>query len=685
MHRTKRVHKKRIMRFRHKNDNPNLILTAEETLWIRKNPIVKMSCDPFWPPYSMKVKDRYISLTSNYMRLLGNNSTKVKDRYIGLAPDYMRLLANKVGFHIKYISSKSAKEAFDKFKNNKIDIFPIIAKTKERARFMSFSKPYLKVPNVIVTRQSELFIESLKILSGKKVGIVKGFSTVALVRKDHPYVNIVEVDNVSSGLRQLSNGQLDAFIDSLASVTYTIKKEALSNLKVSGTTPYNFDLRIAINQNRPILQSIMNKALNSVTQEEHNLIYKKWLSNEYQKGIDYLDICIVTLLIIVIIIICLWWNRKLKFVKKDRDKIQKQLEQAEKLHQSIIDSMPDLISFKDLDGVYLGANQAYADFNKHSLSQILGKTDYDLFPKEMAKFHSHDEKEMMNCKGSLCDEDTVFDNSKDKSVVLETTKSSLLDENKFVKGIIVVSRDITERHESETQLRQLSSAVTQSPASVMITNTSGHIEYVNPKFCTKTGYSAAEVMGKNPRLLKSDYFDDTYYKDLWEVISQGREWKGEFLNVKKNGEYFWEFASISPIKNNAGEITHYLSIKEDITSRKKLELDLKAAKEKAEEGTKAKSEFLAYMSHEIRTPMNGIIGFSQLALGLDIEPRVKGYLNKINTSANSLLSIINDILDFSKIEAGKLNIEHTSFQLLDVLESLNDMFSQQINKKGIGL
>ncbi|MDD5350205.1 MAG: PAS domain S-box protein [Chthoniobacteraceae bacterium] len=143
-----------------------------------------------------------------------------------------------------------------------------------------------------------------------------------------------------------------------------------------------------------------------------------------------------------------------------------------------------------------------------------------------------------------------------------------------------VVRDISWRKETEQQLRQLSQVVEQSPNAVVITNTKGEIEYVNPKFTEVTGYSRAEVLGRNPRILKSGDKPPEAYKNLWETITAGCEWRGEFHNRKKNGELFWESASICPLTNKAGAVTHFLAIKEDINERKRTEEALRKSEEK---------------------------------------------------------------------------------------------------------
>jgi len=133
------------------------------------------------------------------------------------------------------------------------------------------------------------------------------------------------------------------------------------------------------------------------------------------------------------------------------------------------------------------------------------------------------------------------------------------------------ARDITKRKRTEGQLQKLSLAVEQSPATVVITDVQGNIEYVNPKFTQLTGYTAEEAMGQNPRILKSGLVPAETYRELWTTVLSGGEWHGEFANKKKNGELYWESASIVPIKDSGGVITHLLAVKEDITERKRAE------------------------------------------------------------------------------------------------------------------
>ncbi|MGA2278914.1 MAG: PAS domain S-box protein [Verrucomicrobiota bacterium] len=147
-----------------------------------------------------------------------------------------------------------------------------------------------------------------------------------------------------------------------------------------------------------------------------------------------------------------------------------------------------------------------------------------------------------------------------------------------VSVLWVMAFVIWQRKQADEEVRKLSLAIEHSPVSIIITDKAGNIEYVNPKFMEVTGYSAREVIGKNPRILKSGEMPPGNYKRLWETIVAGGEWRGEFHNRKKNGELYWEWASISPIYDAAGHIAHFLAVKEDITERKRTEKEFKESK-----------------------------------------------------------------------------------------------------------
>jgi two-component system sensor histidine kinase/response regulator len=269
--------------------------------------------------------------------------------------------------------------------------------------------------------------------------------------------------------------------------------------------------------------------------------------------------------------------------------------------------------------------------------------------------------------------------------------------------IHVVWTDITVRRQLEEELRKLSLGVEQSSNSIVITNLKAEIEYVNPRFTQTTGYSKQEVIGKNPRFLKSNLTSKAVYADMWESLVQGRAWQGEFINRRKDGNEYCELAQITPLRNEEGKVTHYMAVEEDITEKKRIQKELEnyqlhleqlvqtrttefeKAKLQAEAANQSKSTFLANMSHEIRTPMNAIIGFAHLLRGQVTQPDQQDKLDKIVTSGKHLLGIINDILDLSKIEAERLILEETTILIPAIIDYVHSMMTDRIDSKGITL
>lgn len=237
---------------------------------------------------------------------------------------------------------------------------------------------------------------------------------------------------------------------------------------------------------------------------------------------------------------------------------------------------------------------------------------------------------------------------------------------------------------AEEASHKLNIAVIQSPASVLITDASGKIEFVNPKFSELTGYEINEVIGSNPKILNSGTHSKEMFNNLWRTISSGGEWRGEIKNKKKNGEFYWEDVSISPIFNDEGKIINYVGVKEDITDRKKLIGDLIEAKERAEESDRLKTAFLQNISHEIRTPMNSIMGFIELLQDPDTTgDESREYIEIIEKSGNRMLGTINDIINISKIEAGIVSLSIGEVDMKGLLYEIAGVFKPEVDKKGM--
>jgi PAS domain S-box-containing protein len=244
---------------------------------------------------------------------------------------------------------------------------------------------------------------------------------------------------------------------------------------------------------------------------------------------------------------------------------------------SLEDSLPDfeLIRYQLLQAGY--NLDIYRTDTEPEFVSLLNQDDFDII---LADYHlpSFDALSALNVRNQICPGTPFICVSgyigEEKAIeLMKQGANDYVLKDRPQRLPFAINRALKEVKEKEikrnfeTQLRKLSSAVDQSPASVVITDTFGNIEYVNKKFCQITGYSQEESMGKNPRILKSGHHDKNFYENMWKAILSGKEWEGEMINKKKNGELYWEHASIAPILADNGAIAHFVAVKEDISER----------------------------------------------------------------------------------------------------------------------
>ena len=381
----------------------------------------------------------------------------------------------------------------------------------------------------------------------------------------------------------------------------------------------------------------------------------------------------------------------------DRKRMEAARLQAERLRRSLLDNSAVGIFCGSPDRTILEANARACAMFGYTPEEIQGQS-FRLIHVSDEHFRNFAPQYARLKESRFANIDFAF-RRKDGSIFWCSAFGTPLDENDADKGCVWTLLDITALREAQALARRLSRAVEQTFTSVVMTDLKGDITFVNRGFCKATGYEEQEVIGKNPRILKAGDMPASVYKEMWEALTHGQQWRGELQNRRKNGELFWESAVIAPVTNEEGNITHYVAVKEDITERKRAEEQLQtyaAAMEasnhaleqsnrRVEQAAQAKSEFLANMSHEIRTPMNGVIGMTGLLLDTELTQEQRKYAEIARCSAESLLMLINDILDFSKIEAHKLDLEMLDFDLATVVEETAELLAVKCHEKELRL
>ncbi|MDH3981461.1 MAG: response regulator [Kiritimatiellaceae bacterium] len=355
------------------------------------------------------------------------------------------------------------------------------------------------------------------------------------------------------------------------------------------------------------------------------------------------------------------------FIKKPFDsgellariQVGRRLVEQQALMHCLIDSIPDPIYVKDSQGLYLGCNAAYAKFVGTDANRIHSCTAADLLSPEEAQ-HSHMEDLHVLASGNPVESEGWVPASDGTIVYHSTAKIPYLESSGGSTGMIAIHRDLTKRIEMEQEMQRLAVAVEQSSESIMITDVSGAILYVNTAFESGTGYSSEEVLGKNPEILKSEKQDSEKLKNPWDTISDGKTWSGQLANRRKDGSLYYEEAVIYPIQNDAGDLVNYVSISRDITQEMAIQKHLRQ-----QQKMNAIGELAGGVSHDFNNILTAILGYVALCMNsVNEESKVYSYLKEIVKAGDRATKLVRQILTFSRQEEQEFH----SLELQPIIE-----------------
>jgi signal transduction histidine kinase/membrane-bound lytic murein transglycosylase MltF len=291
----------------------SLNLTPKERAWLRDHPVLRLGYDTDWPPVE------YVDS---------------EGRFVGMSADFMSKLNNIIGIAIKPTKPQRWQTTMEEIKKGSLDILFSMTRTPHREAFLLFSEPYLRFPMVIVTDQGAPYIGEMNDLKGRKIAVVNGYASHDILKHKYPELDLLLVDNVAAGLNAVIRRKAYAFIGSLAAISHVISREGISGVKVSGETPYSYELSVAVRKDQPVLAGIIQKALNSISEEDRNAIFQRWVSVTYERKFDYHLLWKVLLAVMLIFSAVLYWNRRLSREINLRRRIEGELMEAKDAAES---------------------------------------------------------------------------------------------------------------------------------------------------------------------------------------------------------------------------------------------------------------------------------------------------------------------------------------------------------------
>ncbi|WP_416396286.1 ATP-binding protein [Allohahella sp. A8] len=291
------------------------LLTPFERSWLNAQPQLIIGNDPNWPPFEMR-----------------NDRGDV----VGIVADYVALLESRLNYKFGRVAANDFASTIQGLEDGTIDMVSAVGVTPRRRGKMSFTNTLLSYPIVMAVRDSQNFVGSLDDLGNERVAVVKNYASQDFLLTNHPQLNMFFVDTLQEGLLSLSNGEIDVLVSNIPSITYLVNRLGISNIKLTGITPYTYEVAIGMSRDSPMLKRILDKALLTITPDEQQAIYRNWLSFSYEEAVDYGLVWRVVGIAALVVAIFLYWNRKLSREIDERMRSEVRLRKSEERLRSAI-------------------------------------------------------------------------------------------------------------------------------------------------------------------------------------------------------------------------------------------------------------------------------------------------------------------------------------------------------------
>ncbi len=338
----------------------------------------------------------------------------------------------------------------------------------------------------------------------------------------------------------------------------------------------------------------------------------------------------------------------------------------------VLDTVPIPISARDVErGEYVFVNEAFVKLTKKDLDNIIGKTPHEVWGESIAKKIEDLDDRIIDEKKEVVFEFSIF---LDREIYGILTKAPFFDGKGNIAGIVSAFLDLTDKKRLERELSRLARVVEQSSDYIIITDTDGNIVYVNPAFTHITGYKKEEVIGKNPKILKSGRHTKEFYKEFWDTLIRGETWRGEFINRRKNGEEYYDYSVVFPIKDEYDNIISFAAIKRDITEDKFKERRLQQIQKMDTIG-----RLVGGIAHDFNNLLTVILGYSEFILKkVDKKDPVYKYAEKIGDTGERAKDLTGKLLAFGRRQIYKPQVVDINDEIHEIWNMLKRLVPEDI-------
>lgn len=530
--------------------------TQEEIDWLKKHPKVTFAGDPNWLPYEA-FKD---------------------GEYIGIVAEHLVEIEKSLNIEIEPHETKTWAATLHLAHQKKASIISgDIADTTLNKNYLPIA-PYIINPIVIVMDHDTHYVDDLNSISDKKIAIIKDYGYTSDLFKHYPNIKFIEVDNIQEGLNKVNNHDIDALLISNLLARYSLKVMGLAHPRIVGKTSVVMQVTLFVDKELPLLHSAIDKAMHTISIEEHNEIQDTWLHNhKFQKNTNYF----ILLLLFTILITFIFLYKLFYKTKKQELKVQK---------------------FKEMQKIgHLGSWEYCMDTQEITWSdevfRIFGEEPQSFKPT-YEKFLSYIPKPyqlgLQRAVDYAIENETPYEY--DHEIIQKDGNSRFIKESGYVrldedgnpKTMVGTTLDITsiiDAKSTSAENAKMTNLLSKFDENVMASNTDlvGNIVYASKALSEVSGYSKEELIGSPHSILRHEDNSKELFKELWSTIQNGRIWNGEIKNKKKDGTFFWTKATITPVFGDADVIIGYSSIQHNMTDTKRVEELNRSIQKKSEE------------------------------------------------------------------------------------------------------
>lgn len=296
-------------------------LTAAERGWLADHPTIRLGVDCNWPPFEFVDADGI---------------------YRGMVADYVRALEARLGVRCVYARDMSWADTLQAMAENRLDMIAAIGALPQHKQAMALTEPFLAFPLVVITNQQVNYVEDLKTLEGRKVAVVNGYAECKILAEKYPAIDPYLTNSTGQALKAVATGKAYAYVGNLAAANYVIKKERLTNLKVSGTISQKLEISMGVRKDWPMLQTLVAKAMDSISEEERDAIYQRWIPLRYEHGFDYALLWKFGAAAVLVLFVFIYWNRRLAVLNgklKQEIKVRTEVEEALRREQERVQQL----------------------------------------------------------------------------------------------------------------------------------------------------------------------------------------------------------------------------------------------------------------------------------------------------------------------------------------------------------